>query len=86
MSVRNDVWPSGAAGHDEARLVDELRENRDHAVDDSDAGGDDCVPDRRGGSVEGLDHEGVATFDHLAVVPTSVLAAQLGRLGVGGRQ
>jgi mRNA interferase MazF len=38
------------------------------------------------GSAEGLERESVATFDNLAAVPKSVLTAQLGRLGVGGRQ
>lgn len=35
---------------------------------------------------EGLDHESVATFDNLATVPKSVLTAQIGELGNGGRQ
>lgn len=38
------------------------------------------------GPDEGLDHESVATFDNLAAVPKSVLTAQLGELGIGGRQ
>lgn len=38
------------------------------------------------GTGEGLDHDSVATFDHVAAVPESVLTARLGRLGVGGRQ
>ncbi len=38
------------------------------------------------GADEGLDHDSVATFDNLAAVPKSVLTAQLGELGVGGRQ
>ncbi len=42
-----------------------------------------CIPV---GSAEGLDHSSVATFDNLAAVPKSVLTAQLGGLGVGGRQ
>ncbi len=40
----------------------------------------------RVGPDEGLDHESVATFDNLAVVPKSVLKALPGELGVGGRQ
>lgn len=40
----------------------------------------------RVGPDEGLDHESVATFDNLAAVPKSVLTAQLGALGIGGRQ
>lgn len=40
----------------------------------------------RVGPDEGLDHESVATFDNLAAVPKSVLTAQLGELGIGGRQ
>lgn len=38
------------------------------------------------GPDEGLDHESVATFDNLATVPKSVLTAQIGELGIGGRQ
>jgi hypothetical protein len=38
------------------------------------------------GPAEGLDRASVATFDNLAAVPTSVLTAELGGLGVGGRQ
>ena len=40
----------------------------------------------RVGPDEGLDHESVVTFDNLAAVPKSVLTAQLGDLGPGGRQ
>jgi mRNA interferase MazF len=40
----------------------------------------------RVGPDEGLDHESVVTFDNLAAVPKSVLTAQLGELGIGGRQ
>jgi len=40
----------------------------------------------RVGPDEGLEHESVATFDNLAAVPKSVLTAQLGDLGPGGRQ
>jgi mRNA interferase MazF len=40
----------------------------------------------RVGPDEGLDHDSVATFDNLAAVPKSVLTAQLGQLGTGGRQ
>jgi mRNA interferase MazF len=40
----------------------------------------------RVGPDEGLDHESIASFDNLAVVPKSLLTAQLGGLGVGGRQ
>ena len=35
---------------------------------------------------EGIDHDGVATFDNLASVPKSVLTRRLGQLGIGGRQ
>jgi len=38
------------------------------------------------GPREGLDHASMAAFDNLAAVPKSVLTAQLGGLGVGGRQ
>jgi mRNA interferase MazF len=40
----------------------------------------------RVGPDEGLEHESVATFDNLAAVPKSVLIAQLGDLGPGGRR
>lgn len=42
-----------------------------------------CVPV---GPDEGIDHDSVATFDNLAVVPKSVLTVRLGALGVGGRR
>ncbi len=42
-----------------------------------------CIPV---GPAEGLDHDSMATFDNLAAVPKSALTAQLGALGVGGRQ
>lgn len=35
---------------------------------------------------EGIDHDSVVTFDHLAAVPKSVLTTKLGQLGPGGRQ
>jgi len=35
---------------------------------------------------EGIDHDSVATFDHLASVPKSVLTRRLGQLGIGSRQ
>ena len=38
------------------------------------------------GPEEGLDHDGVATFDNLAAVPKSVLTVRLGSLGVDGRR
>lgn len=38
------------------------------------------------GSDEGLDHDGVATFDNLAAVPKSVLTTRLGALGPAGRR
>jgi mRNA-degrading endonuclease toxin of MazEF toxin-antitoxin module len=34
---------------------------------------------------EGLDREGVATFDNLAAVPRSVLTVRLGQVGPVGR-
>jgi mRNA interferase MazF len=37
------------------------------------------------GADEGLDHDGVATFDNLAAVPKSTLTRRLGRLSAGGR-
>lgn len=42
-----------------------------------------CVPI---GPDHGIDHESVAAFDNLAVVPKSVLTTRLGSLGVTGRQ
>ena len=36
------------------------------------------------GPDEGIDHDGVASFDNLAAVPKSVLTTRLGQLGVGG--
>ena len=42
-----------------------------------------CIPV---GVDQGLDHESVATFDNIAVVPKSVLMSRLGQLGVSGRQ
>lgn len=42
-----------------------------------------CIPV---GREQGIDHDSVATFDNLAVVPKSVLTTRLGQLGVGGRQ
>ena len=42
-----------------------------------------CIPV---GVDEGIDHDSVATFDNLVVVPKSVLRRRLGQLGVGGRQ
>jgi mRNA interferase MazF len=42
-----------------------------------------CIPV---GVDEGVDHDGVATFDTIAAVPKSVLTRRLGQLGVGGRQ
>lgn len=41
-----------------------------------------CIPV---GPDEGIDHDSVATFDSLAVVPRSVLTTRLGSLGVDGR-
>ena len=41
-----------------------------------------CVPV---GPDEGIEHDGVATFDNLAAVPKSVLTRRLGALGPGGR-
>lgn len=41
-----------------------------------------CVPV---GLDEGLDREGVATFDNLAAVPRSVLTVRLGHVGPVGR-
>lgn len=41
-----------------------------------------CIPV---GPDEGIDHDSVATFDSLAVVPKSVLTTRLGSLGVDGR-
>lgn len=38
----------------------------------------------RVGPDEGIDHDGVATFDNLAAVPKSVLTRRLGQLGVNG--
>jgi mRNA interferase MazF len=42
-----------------------------------------CIPV---GPDEGIDHDGVATFDNLAAVPKSVLTRRLGRLGPGGHR
>ncbi len=42
-----------------------------------------CMPV---GPDEGLDHESVASFDNLAVVPKSLLTARLGMLNAGGVQ
>lgn len=42
-----------------------------------------CIPV---GSDEGIDHESVASFDNLAVVPKSVLTTRLGQLGAAGRR
>jgi mRNA interferase MazF len=42
-----------------------------------------CIPVGRD---EGLDHDGVATFDNLAAVPKFVLTTRLGALGPAGRQ
>ncbi|MDK1292949.1 MAG: hypothetical protein QGM46_11565, partial [Actinomycetota bacterium] len=41
-----------------------------------------CIPV---GSDEGMDHDSVATFDNLAVVPKAALSIRLGSLGPGGR-
>ena len=41
-----------------------------------------CIPV---GPDEGLDRDGVATFDNLVAVPTSVLTIRLGHLGPVGR-
>lgn len=38
------------------------------------------------GPAEGIDHDSVASFDHLAVVPKSVLTRRLGALGPDGRR
>lgn len=38
------------------------------------------------GPEEGIDHDGVASFDNLAAVPKSVLTKRLGALGIGGRR
>ena len=38
------------------------------------------------GPDEGIDHESVATFDNLAVVPKSVLTTRLGQLDGSGRR
>jgi mRNA interferase MazF len=37
------------------------------------------------GREEGIDHDSVASFDNLAVVPKSVLTTRLGSLGTGAR-
>ena len=37
------------------------------------------------GREEGIDHDSVASFDNLAVVPKSVLTTRLGSLGSGAR-
>lgn len=42
-----------------------------------------CIPV---GREEGVDHDSVATFDNLAVVPKSVLTTRLGRLGADGHR
>ncbi len=41
-----------------------------------------CVPV---GPEEGVDHESVATFDNLSVVPKALLTVRLGSLGAAGR-
>lgn len=41
-----------------------------------------CIPV---GADEGIDHESVVTFDHMAVVPKSLLTIRLGSLGAPGR-
>ncbi|MFP3900806.1 MAG: type II toxin-antitoxin system PemK/MazF family toxin [Acidimicrobiia bacterium] len=41
-----------------------------------------CIPV---GADEGIDHDGVASFDNLAAVPKSVLTRCLGELGVAAR-
>jgi mRNA interferase MazF len=41
-----------------------------------------CVPVGPG---EGIDHDSVATFDHMAVVPKGLLTIRLGTLGPSGR-
>ena len=41
-----------------------------------------CIPV---GPDEGIDHEGVATFDSLAAVPKTVLTRRLGALNTEGR-
>jgi len=38
------------------------------------------------GPDEGIDYQGVATFDNLAAVPKSVLTVRLGSVGVGGQR
>lgn len=40
----------------------------------------------RVGPENGIDRESVASFDHLAAVPKSVLSRRLGQLGLGRRQ
>ena len=42
-----------------------------------------CIPV---GHDEGVDHDSVASFDNIAVVPKSVLTVRLGSLGLGGRE
>ena len=42
-----------------------------------------CVPV---GPDEGIDHDSVATFDNIAVVPKRLLTTRLGSLGPSGRQ
>ncbi|MHB8247038.1 MAG: type II toxin-antitoxin system PemK/MazF family toxin [Acidimicrobiales bacterium] len=41
-----------------------------------------CIPI---GPDEGVDHESVATFDNIAVVPKGLLTTRLGTLGPSGR-
>jgi mRNA interferase MazF len=41
-----------------------------------------CIPV---GPDEGIDHDSIASFDNLAVVPKSVLTRRLGALGPHGR-
>lgn len=41
-----------------------------------------CLPV---GPEQGVDHDSVASFDNLSVVPKSVLTIRLGALGAGGR-
>lgn len=42
-----------------------------------------CIPV---GAEQGIDHDSVATFDSLAVVPKAVLTTRLGQLGTRGRR
>jgi mRNA interferase MazF len=41
-----------------------------------------CLPVGRD---EGIDHDGVASFDNMAAVPKRLLTTRLGTLGPGGR-